>query len=56
MNRLAALAMTAAVAVTLAACGDSREVGNGGVDWTGKDMSIDAVADPEVVGVVCHLA
>ena len=56
MNRLAALAMTAAVAVTLAACGDSREVGSVGVDWTGNDISIDAVADPEVAGVTCHLA
>lgn len=56
MNRLAALVMTAAVAVTLAACGDSREVGNVGVDWTGNDISIDAVADPEVAGVTCHLA
>ena len=56
MNRLAALAMTAAVAVTLAACGDNREVGSVGVDWTGNDIAIDAVADPEVNGVVCHLA
>ena len=56
MNRLAAIAMTAAVAVTLAACGDSREVGSVGVDWTGNDIAIDAVADPEVDGVVCHLA
>ena len=56
MNRLAALAMAAAVAVTLAACGDSREVGNVGVDWTGNDISIDAMADPEVQGVTCHLA
>ena len=56
MNRFVALAMTAAVAVTLAACGDSRSVGNVGVDWTGNDISIDAVADPEVSGVVCHLA
>jgi CreA protein len=56
MNRLAAFVMTAAVAVTLAACGDSREVGSVGVDWTGNDISIDAVADPEVAGVTCHLA
>ncbi|MCR6656539.1 MAG: CreA family protein [Opitutus sp.] len=56
MNRLAAIAMTAALAVTLAACGDSREVGSVGVDWTGNDIAIDAVADPEVDGVVCHLA
>lgn len=56
MNRIAALAMTAAVALTLAACGDSREVGSVGVDWTGNDIAIDAVADPEVEGVTCHLA
>lgn len=56
MNSFAALTLTAAVAVTLAACGDSREVGNVGVDWTGNDISIDAVADPEVAGVTCHLA
>ena len=56
MNRLATLAVAALAAITLAACGDSREVGNVGVDWTGNDISIDAVADPEVNGVVCHLA
>ena len=56
MNRLAAFALTAMVAVTLAACGDSREVGSVGVDWTGNDIAIDALADPEVDGVVCHLA
>ena len=56
MKRLAALAIAALLAVTLAACGDSREVGNVGVDWTGNDISIDAVADPDVQGVTCHLA
>ena len=56
MNRLLPLAAAAVIATTLAACGDSREVGSVGVDWTGNDISIDAVADPEVDGVVCHLA
>jgi len=56
MKRLAALATAAVLAVTLAACGDSRAVGNVGVDWTGNDIAIDAVADPEVQGVTCHLA
>lgn len=56
MNRFAALALAAFAAVSLAACGDSRSVGNVGVDWTGNDISIDAVADPQVNGVVCHLA
>jgi CreA protein len=56
MHPLATLATTLALAVTLAACGDSREVGSVGVDWTGNDIAIDALADPEVDGVVCHLA
>lgn len=56
MHRLATIAVAVAAAVTLAACGDSREVGNVGVDWTGNDIAIDAVADPEVDGVTCHLA
>jgi len=56
MHPIATLAVTAAIALTLAACGDSREVGSVGVDWTGNDIAIDAVADPEVNGVVCHLA
>lgn len=56
MNRFATVGLAAFAAVALAACGDSREVGNVGVDWTGNDISIDAVADPEVAGVVCHLA
>ena len=56
MHRLAALATVGIIAITLAACGDSREVGSVGVDWTGNDIAIDAVADPEVQGVTCHLA
>jgi len=56
MHRLAALATAGVIAITLAACGDSREVGSVGVDWTGNDIAIDAVADPEVQGVTCHLA
>jgi CreA protein len=52
--RFAAVAATAALA--LAACGRSEEVGQVGVDWTGNDISIEAVADPEVDGVVCHLS
>ena len=56
MNLIARIALPAALLLTLAACGDNRQVGNVGVDWTGNDISIDAVADPEVKGVVCHLA
>lgn len=56
MNRLAAFALTVTIAVTLAARGDSREVGSVGVDWTGNDIAIDALADPQVDGVICHTA
>ncbi|MFK0163392.1 CreA family protein [Rhizobium sp. NPDC090279] len=30
-------------------------VGKVGVDWTGNDILVDAVADPEVAGVTCHV-
>jgi len=50
------LAATTAILLGLAACSDRNEVGSVGVDWTGNDITIEAVADPEVEGVVCHLA
>ncbi len=56
MKLLPAVAMTLVLATTLSACSDKREVASVGVDWTGNDIAIDAVADPEVAGVVCHLA
>ncbi len=32
------------------------EVGRVGVDWTGNDIVIEAIADPKVAGVTCHVA
>jgi CreA protein len=40
----------------LAGCSDPREVGSVSVDWTGNDVAVEAVADPKVQGVVCHIA
>lgn len=42
----------------LAACGNNngKDVGKIAVDWTGNDIVIEAVEDPEVKGVVCHVA
>ena len=42
----------------VAACGrnDATDVGKINVDWTGNDIAIEAVEDPEVKGVVCHVA
>jgi CreA protein len=54
--RLIGLAAAATLVATLAACGDASEVGSVGVDWTGNDVVIDAVADPDVDGVICHVA
>ncbi|UXU76171.1 MULTISPECIES: CreA family protein [unclassified Paracoccus (in: a-proteobacteria)] len=31
-------------------------VGKVGVDWVGNDIVIEAIADPQVSGVTCHLA
>nr|WP_328769287.1 CreA family protein [Devosia sediminis] len=53
---MARFAVLAVAAVSLAACGNRSEVANVGVDWTGNDISIEAVADPDVEGVVCHLS
>lgn len=56
MKSFSVAAAIIALGLSLAACGDNRAVGSVGVDWTGNDIAIDAVADPQVQGVVCHLA
>jgi CreA protein len=57
LKPLAATATALALILPLAACGNNNaEVGSVGVDWTGNDISVDAIADPEVKGVVCHVA
>ncbi len=47
------------IAATLAACAalpvHAETVGKVGVDWVGNDIIVDAVADPEVSGVTCHV-
>jgi len=34
----------------------AEEIGEVGVDWFGNDIIIEAIADPKVDGVTCHLA
>ncbi|TCM78637.1 CreA family protein [Rhodovulum steppense] len=34
----------------------AQEIGRVGVDWTGNDIILEAVADPKVKGVTCHIA
>lgn len=33
-----------------------QEVGKVGVDWVGNDIVVEAIRDPKVGGVTCHLA
>lgn len=56
--RLASLGLAFVLTGALAACGNnnSTDVGRVGVDWTGNDINVEAIADPEVQGVVCHVA
>lgn len=49
---VAALLMTGVGAAPVVA----EEVGKVGVDWFGNDIIIDAISDPEVQGVTCHIA
>lgn len=34
----------------------AEEVGRVGVDWTGNDIVVQAIPDPKVQGVTCHVA
>ncbi|MDX2276406.1 MAG: CreA family protein [Hyphomonadaceae bacterium] len=50
-------AVVAAMALALAACGrGGDEVGSFSNDLMGNEISIEALADPEIPNVVCHLA
>lgn len=59
LTRIFGVAGAALLALTLAACGsnnNSQTVGKVGVDWTGNDIVVEAVEDPDAKGVVCHVA
>lgn len=34
----------------------AEEVGNVDVDWLGNDIIVEAIADPQVKGVTCHIS
>lgn len=44
-----------AVVMSVAAA-SSEEVGEVGVDWLGNDIIVEAVNDPEVEGITCHIS
>ncbi|MFB2533014.1 CreA family protein [Paracoccus sp. p4-l81] len=45
-----------AAALLIATPALADEVGRVGVDWVGNDIVIEAIHDPKVQGVTCHLA
>lgn len=49
-------AMLALSPLTSISVVQAEEIGKVGVDWLGNDIVIDAVSDPKVQGVTCHLA
>ena len=57
-TKLAGAAGAVGLVLLLAACGNNngRDVGKINVDWTGNDIAIEAVEDPDVKGVVCHVS
>ena len=48
--------MIAAALLMMPALAQAREIAQVGVDWVGNDIVIEAIADPDVGGVTCHLA
>ncbi|SCW55524.1 CreA protein [Rhizobium mongolense subsp. loessense] len=56
MSTLRKLVLSAISVAALGAGAASAEVvGKVGVDWIGNDIIVDAIADPEVKGVTCHV-
>jgi len=53
-NAAALILVLAGGLATSAAC--AQEVGEVGVDWLGNDIIIEAIKDPKVEGVTCHVS
>lgn len=48
--------LSAALAATLSLPAAAQEVGRVSVDWIGNDIIIEALPDPKVQGVTCHVS
>ena len=46
----------ATLAISLVSPARAEQVGEIGVDWAGNDIIVEAIDDPKVQGVTCHLA
>jgi CreA protein len=53
-NRLSAALV--GLVCAMGAAGQAEEVGKVDVDWLGNDIIIEAIADPDVKGVTCHVS
>lgn len=51
-----ATVLAAVLAAVFAQSANAEEVGRVGVDWVGNDIVIEAIADPKVAGVTCHIS
>ena len=47
--------LIAAAMLSAAGAAMAEEVGKVGVDWLGNDIIVDAIKDPKVEGVTCHV-
>jgi CreA protein len=50
-----AIAAALSAATAFAAPASAEIVGKVGTDWTGNDIVVEAIQDPKVQGVTCHL-
>ena len=56
MLRLFPAAAAIAAALLLSGSAAAERVGEVGVDWVGNDIVVEAIEDPEVHGITCHVA
>jgi CreA protein len=57
MRNLSSACRAVIFAATLAPLtASATEIGRVGVDWVGNDILIEAIADPKVEGVTCHIS
>jgi CreA protein len=56
MSRILVLAAAMLAAGAIATGAQAQEVGEVGVDWLGNDIIVEAIRDPKVDGVTCHVA
>lgn len=54
--RLAISFLVTAVALGATAPAFAQQVGEVGVDWLGNDIIVEAIKDPEVEGITCHVS